>query len=55
MMESICADERVLTKVSAYRVKLIASAAEHAAEDMTHDYNALPKSSKYGSISEILK
>ncbi len=46
IMESICGDERVLTEVSAYvsayRVKLIAPAAEHAGEDMTHDYNLLP-------------
>jgi hypothetical protein len=46
IMQSICGDERVLTEVSAhvsaYRVKLIAPAAEHAGEDMTHDYNLLP-------------
>jgi hypothetical protein len=46
IMENINAKERVLTEVSAhvsaYRVKLIAPAAEHAGEDMSHDYNALP-------------
>jgi hypothetical protein len=29
----------VSSHVSAYRVKLVPTMAEHAGEDMTHDYN----------------